>query len=458
MRGELLPVVPDPSADETLSHWVVRLAELNRMNIRQLFGQRKTERLDRSALPEELERLHALSGLPIDRLAAMTMAGRYPGIASNGQHVPPDDVRGPGEESCWDCEATGALSLRLMPMCTRCGRLLSDQTDYREENIDPRLTALQRRVEKHARGSNWHTLTDRVRRARGPVQHGWPPPPEHEPPERRRHALHLLAHEPETWSPPVVAMLLARTLGPTAKQHEHLWDRLDTGRWSASHDLDPEPVGDLYQESAKLDATIRRLGVQVRHIPLTINFSGSTPVLPMQLQRHHGAWAATLRRRTEQATGVATQLSRAADNHKRPWSLDDPWTLRLLTDTVQALYQEGLRDRDAAVLVLGSRMSVPVSVLRRLPPAARSFHNVSQLAAAWVALALSGAGTMAAGRPWIPNERVLMTKFHHALTAEGRLTLVEYGLQELKGWDDATVALARPLTARGREPWQSRVG
>lgn len=456
MPGSHLPVLPHPGADEPLGDWVVRLAAHNRMSPHQVMEHpmdaTMLRRLDRFAYPDELDRLHDLSGLPAEQLRSMTLAGRFPGTTLDSEWVSTRDARRAGDTACTHCGMEGGLTalLRLMPLCGRCGHLLDDGTGYTEPDIDPHLTQIQRLVTGHAQVAHTYAeLRNRVDRMRYALRHNWPIPPAHEPPGRLAHALRLLADDPTSSSPTVTAVLLARVFDPAIENNAELLIRHDTGWCPTTEVICSAPLGDVTAEITRLRATIGACEVEVRHVPLAITLGAPTPLVRPSCRARRETWAATVRDHVAAVTGTRSTLHRAMLCSPTRWPDDDPWTIRLLTDTITALHRDGLLDRERALETFRHHASVPTRVLRRLPPAARESANASGVAAAWVELTMTGAGRLLARS--LHRAGTLIPHFHDALTAEGRLVLTEYGHQELCAWPDAATSVAAPANS-GRQP------
>lgn len=457
MSDRRLPVLPHPGDDEPLGAWVMRLAAHNRTSPHQVMGHKAApemlRRLDRFAHPGELHRLQQVSGLPVDRLRGMTLAGRFPGAAQVGGWVPADEARRSEDAPCLCCGPDTGLSslLRLLPLCGRCGRLLDDGTGYSESDIDPHLMRIQQLVTRHAQAAQTYAeLRNRVGQMRSALRHNWPTPPAREPVGRLQHALQLLAADPTTSSPTVTAVLLTRALEPTIENDPQVLVRHDNGWWPTADETDVAPLGDVAAEVDRLHTTIRACRIEVRHVPLAITLGCATPLLHRNVLPRRETWAATLREQAAQVAGIPTALSGKMLGTPTTWPLDDPWTIRLLTDTATTLHRDGLLDRDLAVETFKHRASIPTKVLRQLPPAAREVPTVNQVAAAWVWLTMTGAGALRVLHRGLHGAGTLIPRLHHALTAEGRLVLTEYGLQELGGWPDTTAALST-LANTGRD-------
>ncbi len=403
------------------------------------------KRLDLRAHAEEVHRLHDVTGIPIDQLTRMTLAGRFPGLTLLAGSVVADEARDPGEAQCPHCENKAGLAslLSMAPLCGRCGRLLDDGTGYTEKDVDPYLERLQHAVVEQAQNAATFTeLKERIERLRPTVRHDWPTPPAHEPIARRQHALELLAANPRATNPAVLAILLARALDPAVESDPVVLARHNTGWWPRVEDLQPEPLSDPSDEVQRLHMTIRALGVEVRHIPLAITLGEQIPLIHPRDQTHRQAWARTLREQVTAATGIRSTLRAQILGPCRRWPMDDNWTVRLLTNTVAALNREGLLDRDRAVETFKHRTSIPPHVLRKLPHAAREVPNANQAAAAWLWLMTTGAGTLRVRHRDLRGAQKLIPRFHDALTAEGRLVLLEYGLGELDASAADIAALA----------------
>lgn len=318
MPGSRLPVLPHPGDDEPLGDWVARLVGDNRMGVHQLMqgsiDARTLRRLDRYAHPGELNRLHDLSGLPVEQLRTMTSAGRFPGSAVCGRWVPTDHARRAGDATCPRCGPDSGLTsrLRLIPLCGHCGRLLDDGTGYTETDVDPHLVQLRQTVTEHAQDAEtYEWLRDRVGWLRAAIRHNWPAPPAHEPPGRLDHALRLLADDPTTTSPAVIAVLVTRALDPTVENDPELLVRHDTGWWPTAAQTDPAPLGYITGELQRLDATIRASGIEVRHVPLAITLGARTPLVHPKYLGRRETWAASVRQRVSTVSGTRSTLHHA---------------------------------------------------------------------------------------------------------------------------------------------------
>lgn len=443
-------MVPDPGEDERLSQWVVRLASLNNATVQAICGRPvQLGRLDRTANPAVIDHLAESARISHDRLRQMTLAGKYPGAATRHGTVLLGKARCPAEAVCTSCDAPTGVSglLRLMPLCVDCGRLLDDGSGYQEIDIDSRLVDIQRAVDLQARqAEGLATLSHRIDTLRQQIRPGWPPFPRNEPSARLRHALQLLADDPSTWSPAVVAVLLYRAYDPDYFRYQELyWRRNNIGWTPPAGEVGPEPLADVPTELHKLHETVRRLGIEVRHVPLAIVF-GSPSVPPrgatFSSPTLRAVWAATLRQQVEHATGTHPMIGGVPETRTQPWELHDAWTVRLLTNTAITLHREGLLDRDLAVETFWGRTVVPAKVLRQLPVAARNVLCAERVAATWIWSAMSGTGAMYLDLLKFVNEPDLLRHFDEASNAEGRLALVDYALHEMGGWADTLHDLA----------------
>lgn len=451
MLGDRLPVIPEPGDDERLSHWLDRVATMNETRLSAICGRPvRADVIDRTANPQIVRNVSGLTGISQERVRQMTLCGRYPAAAAkNGRVLLNMDRPAHHVARCKHCGAQPGVSalLRFTVVCSRCDRLLSDDT-YSESAVDRHLLAVQDRARESTHTTRGLAVLLRfTSELRRDVGERWAVAPKHEPAERLAHALDLLIGEDYSLAPAVMAVLLSRLYTPAdcsvifrIQKRRRIFDWTPEGDEYVS-----SPLADLSSERARLRSTIRASGLQVRQVPLGIDLGHEiTPGSVVDVFPERLKWASTLRREVETVTGTPSNLPKRFTKRVAPWDLDDCWTTRLLTNTVIALAKRELIDTEEMVRVFGHKHVVlPDHLLRPLSSFPRwRYRANSKAIAAWLWMALSGTGTFYLERLGHRAMPIVFRQFDERFPAEDKIRLLEQARYELVDWPADVARLA----------------
>lgn len=462
-----LPARPDLRPGEDIAALLARTASANHTTVRELTGLQVHSRVWEEPPDDLLHRVAALTSTAVDELRPATLRGAYPGTAPERARTGRRYAGQPA--TCPQCQiATVAARLNIVVLCPNCGCFLHDAYFPHPNHPGPDIEAVHREMlATLCSAGESQRAQDRLTRLESlmaGLEHAlwtnWPP---------------LLPGESTLWREAVVDFLrwglqpgrvvarppyvsattLALTWAASATQAaaRDLADQIAImgDPWLPARDMVPRwPDADTGYD-AVMDLILDR-GVQIEHIPTIIRRPGEPIVLPEAIRAVRTAEAVILTDMTARSRETFTRAGNAATEHAATISHRVARLVRALTEDADtyprlATYLDDLTENGLAPLAerrqaLRHLVTVPPSVIKRLPAAAANTPEAETVAAAWVWLDAT-LGRPAGGPHPLKGARALLT-FDEDLNPEGRLTLRDWWQHHLEEAATATATTHAP--------------